>query len=166
MLRSISGIFVKIVFADEVDIVLEKGHAHRPPARFNRPGQDALYLSPNEESARVAIGEYVKAGDPDRVLVTYEVTACELFDLRHPEAEGIYARASKSWRPVLAAGEEPASWGAADDIRQQGHAGLIDPSRRRPGLWHITLLRWNEVGAPEVRLLGKPRPIELALDYR
>ncbi len=32
--------------------------------------------------------------------------------------------------------------------------GLIDPSRQDPKKWHITLFRWNEIGAPKVTLVG------------
>jgi RES domain-containing protein len=144
---------------------LARGLSHRPAGRFNRIGQDALYLSPDELSARVAIGEYVKLGDPPRHLLTYEVERCALFDLRHPAAASVYDLARKPWRQKLAAGEEPQSWDAADHVRRSGHVGLIDPSRRRPGLWHIALLRWNEAGAPTVRKLGEPKPIVVEPDF-
>jgi RES domain-containing protein len=155
---------------------LARGLSHRPAGRFNRIGQDALYLSPDELSARVAIGEYVRLGDPPRHLLTYEVERCALFDLRHPAAASVYDLARKPWRQKLAAGEEPQSWDAADHVRRTGHVALIasspsartliDPSRRRPGLWHITLLRWNEAGAPTVRKLGEPIPIVVEPDFR
>lgn len=166
MLTEVSGVFVKIAFASEVEIQLERGLPNRPPSRFNRVGQNALYLSPNEESARVAIGGYVKEGDPDRVLLRYEVDKCRLFDLRHPDAAETYALACQSWRDVLADGGSPKPWKAADHVRELNHAGLIDPSRRRPGLWHITLFRWNESDAPNVRRIGMPIPLTVELDYR
>jgi RES domain-containing protein len=166
MLTEVAGTFCKIAFADDADVVLARGLVHRPAARFNRPGQDALYLSPDEVSARVAIGEYVKVGDPPRVLLRYEVERCELFDLRHPDAAAVYALAGQPWRAALARGEVPKSWAAADKIRQSDHVGLIDPSRRRPGLWHVTLLRWNEPGAPRVHRVGAAVPIALELDFR
>lgn len=162
MLTRISGEFVKIAFADAVATPLLRGRAQRPAARFNRAGQDALYLSPDEKSARVAIGEYVQAGDPPRVLLRYEVEACTLFDLRHPEAADVYELARQSWRPPFARGDAPPSWQAADMIRDAGHVGLIDPSRQQPGLWHITLLRWNEPGAPSVRQIGPAEPISIS----
>lgn len=166
MLTEISGVFVKIAYANDADVALARGLPYRPPARFNRQGQDALYLSPDEISARVAIGEYVRADDPPRVLLRYEVQSCTLFDLRHPNASDVYSLARQPWQQALARNEEPLSWQAADHIRDSGHVGLIDPSRRRPGLWHITLFRWNEPGAPRVSRIGPPIPIVLALDQR
>ncbi|WP_339715046.1 RES family NAD+ phosphorylase [uncultured Sneathiella sp.] len=166
MLSDISGTFVKIVFAGDEDLFLVRGLAGRPASRFNRPGEDALYLSPDAESARVAIGEYVKRGDPPRCLLRYEVSPCSLFDLRHPNNSDIYELARQSWRPVLASGKEPVSWQASDHIRNHGHKGLIDPSRRRRGLWHITLFHWNTPDAPVVRRIGAPEPIAVTPDYR
>jgi len=63
MPTEIGGTFVNIAWADDPDIHLKRGLPDRPAARFNRIGQDALYLSPDEESARVAIGQYVAVGD-------------------------------------------------------------------------------------------------------
>ena len=166
VLTDVSGTFVKIAFADAGDIALARGISDRPLARFNRRGQDALYLSPDEDSARVAIGEYVTADNPARVLLRFEVELCSLLDLRHPEAALLCEQARQSWKRAIANGEEPSSWAAADHIRSLGHVGLIDPSRRRPGLWHITLFRWNEAGAPRVQKIGAPVPIEVLTDYR
>jgi hypothetical protein len=67
---------------------------------------------------------------------------------------------------ALAEGVAPSSWQAVDYIRQCGYVGLIDPSRRREGLWHITLLRWNEAGAPGVRQIGEPVPLTVEPDFR
>lgn len=167
MLTKVSGKFVKIALSEvDLDIHLARGRNDRPPARFNRGGQDALYLSPNEESARVAIGQYVIEGGPPRVLLTFEIDCCELFDLRSPKAASVYEDARQPWQSALEAERTPRSWSAADDLRNAGHLGLIDPSRRRPGLWHITLFRWNEVGAPTVRMIDDPRPIEVVPNYR
>ncbi|MFQ6551145.1 RES family NAD+ phosphorylase [Aestuariibius insulae] len=133
----------------------------RPPARFNRAGQNALYLSPNEESARVALRSYEIGESPERVLLTYQLETCTLFDLRGPEASDLYARARQPWRVALEAGEEPPSWAAADEIQAAGYVGLIDPSRQKSGLWHVAIFRWNEPGAPGIRAVGQPIPIVL-----
>ena len=166
MLTEVSGTFVKIVWADDPVIHLTRGAPDRPPARFNRLGQDALYLSPDVESARVAIGQDVKEGDRACVLLTFDVQQCALFDLRASEAANIYALASQPWRKLLAAGGEPSSWTAADRLRADRHVGLIDPSRRRPGLWHIALFRWNEPDAPSVIQVGRAEPVRVLPDYR
>ena len=166
MLTEVSGEFVKIVWADDPDIHLMRGAADRPPARFNRRGQDALYLSPDVESARVAIGQDVKADDPPRALLTFEVQRCALFDFRSPEASDLYELARQPWRKLLREGGIPASWQAADKLREDGHIGLIDPSRRRPGLWHITLFRWNEPHAPDVLRRGIAEPVTVIPDYK
>ena len=166
MLTEVSGAFVKIVWADDPDIHLTRGAADRPPARFNRRGQDALYLSPDIESARVAIGQDVKADDPPRVVLTFEVQRCALLDLRNPEASDIYELARQPWRKRLAAGGTPTSWRASDRLRKDGHVGLIDPSRRRPGLWHIALFRWNEPNAPGVLRRDGAQPVTVFPDYR
>jgi RES domain-containing protein len=166
MLTKIEGEFVKIAVAGHEDLLLNRGEKLRPPARFNRLGQDALYLSPHEEAARVAIGEYVRPDDPPRLLLRYHVAACDLLDLRLPENAALYELAKQPWQPPHRAGKAPPSWGAADEIRQRGIKGLIDPSRRRPGLWHITLFNWNAADAPNVTRVGRAVPIKLALDYR
>ena len=166
MLSDVSGTFVKIIWADDPDIHLTRGAPDRPPARFNRPGQDALYLSPDVDSAKVAIGQDVRAGDAPRAVLTFEVQNCSLYDLRSPEAANLYETASQPWRRLVAAGGEPPSWLAADRLRADGHIGLIDPSRRRPGLWHITLFRWNAPNAPRIRRLGVREPVTVPPDYR
>ncbi len=166
MLRTIEGEFVKIAFADQAHLTLRRFDPNRPAARFNRMGQDALYLSPNPDAACVAIGEYVQASDPPRVLLKYRVEKCELLDLRDPVNQDLYSRAGHPWQSDFKAGREPLSWKAADEIRTKGIAGLIDPSRRRKGLWHITLFAWNSPNAPIVTPIGDPMPIKPTPDYR
>lgn len=166
LLTEVSGVFVKIVFASDLAIQLKRGLVDRPAGRFNRVGQDALYLSPSVTAARVAMGGYVKDGDPDRVLLQYQVDGCKLYDLRHADAAKIYAQARQGWRDVFAVGQSPESWGAADQVREINHVGLIDPSRRRPDFWHITLFQWNESEAPIVKRIGMPIPISVEPDYR
>lgn len=166
MHTEVSGKFVKIILASNPDVYLERGNPDRPPARFNRKGQDALYLSPDLESAKVAVGQDVQPGDPPRFYLTFQLQTCALFDLRTAEASRLYERARQPWRARLAAGFEPSSWNVADQLRREGHIGLIDPSRRRHGLWHVTLFRWNEEGAPSVHRIDGPTVINVEPNYR
>ncbi|WP_145951264.1 hypothetical protein [Micrococcus luteus] len=63
------------------------------------------------------------------------------------------ADAMALWRPAVEAGEEPSSWAVHRRLEAAGAHGLIDPSRTAPGLWHLTLFRWNDDGGPRVRLV-------------
>lgn len=79
----ISGIFVRICSPDQIDQALKRNSPERPEARYNRHGENALYLAVNEESARLAMRKYAKDIDTPLVLVKYKVESCQLVDLRH-----------------------------------------------------------------------------------
>ncbi|MEI6897892.1 MAG: hypothetical protein V5786_10505, partial [Psychromonas sp.] len=72
----ISGTLVRICCAEQLDLALQRNSPERPEGRYNRRGQDALYLTVNEESARVAMRKYAKDIDCPLVLVKYQVEAC------------------------------------------------------------------------------------------
>ncbi|WP_368074223.1 hypothetical protein [Curtobacterium sp. SGAir0471] len=46
----------------------------------------------------------------------------------------------------------PTSWLVRDRLVALGADGLIDPSRKRPGLWHLVLFRWNTADVPHGNL--------------
>lgn len=95
-------------------------------------------------------------------IVAIGVEASGIVDLRDAnalEAAGIdLADAVAPWQDIAAAGGTPSSWTVRDRLLDAGANGLIDPSRKSPGLWHLVLFRWNEADAPIVRLAGQPRP--------
>lgn len=86
MLNEIGGTFVKIAWADDADIRLKRGLLDRPAACFDRVGQDALHLSPDEESACLAIGQYLQAGDAQRLLLIRDFERCALLDRHYPKS--------------------------------------------------------------------------------
>lgn len=157
-LREIGGSFVRIDFAEAAARALTRGAPDRPAARFNRQGEDALYLSPDAETAWLGIRSTAAAVGRQRVVLRLRVGRARVLDLRHPSAAAIYAEACQPWRSALADGREPASWKAADAVRRAGLDGLIDPSRQTPGRWALTLFRWNAPDAPRVRQAGRPEP--------
>lgn len=161
MKTEISGSFTKIVFAKDLDTFLLRGVASRPAGRFNRPGQDALYLSQNVESARAALSRYVKADDAARVAVQYEIEQCTVLDLRHPEAADLLIASRENWQEAMAMQNTPMSWGVADKARKEGYSGLIDPSRQKAGAWHLVLFQWNEPNAPVVKAVGKQVSVQM-----
>lgn len=89
-----------------------------------------------------------------RLIVAFDVKAADVFDLRAPHALEEVQRAAgdplADWQGVAAQGGEPTSWRARDWIEGIGAKGLIDPSRKAPGLWHLVLFSWNVAGSPSV----------------
>lgn len=161
MLFELSGSFVKIVFATDVDTILLRGESDRPPGRYNRVGQDALYLSRHEQSARTALTRYIKQDDPPRVIIQYKVEPCSLFDLRHPDAAELLTASRGDWLKTYREDGIPESWEVADRIRQLGHHGLIEPSRQTPDAWHVVLFGWNGENEPKVSMYGQPAEISM-----
>ncbi len=85
-----------------------------------------------------------------------DVAASRIIDLRDVQALskiGIDLEdAIAPWQDVVARGGIPSSWLVRDRLIDVGANGIIDPSRTKPGLWHLVLFRWNEHDAPTVRL--------------
>ena len=159
--NKISGSFVKVIENDQENIVLSRNYSDRPEARYNRRGQDALYLSVDEYSARVAMRKYKREMELPLYLVEYEVEACLIVDLRQIESRELKKMASQDWKSELTKGVEPTSWQVSDMLRKNYEVGVIDPSRKNPKVWHLALFRWNESGAPKVCRIGDPKPILL-----
>ncbi|UWD79191.1 hypothetical protein [Curtobacterium flaccumfaciens] len=61
------------------------------------------------------------------------------------------------WQRTAEAGGTPRSWTVRGRLIEVGANGLIDPSRKTPGLWHLVLFRWNVADAPSARLLATQR---------
>lgn len=157
----ISGIFVKIINADDAELVLKHNSPERPAARYNRRGEDTLYLSADEYSARVAMQKYSKEINTPLVLVHYRLTLCSLIDLRLEAARDLKEMCTQDWRAEIDRGIEPTSWRVSDKLRAEKEIGLIDPSRKNPDVWHITLFRWNDEVGPEITVHGEPQSISL-----
>lgn len=89
-------------------------------------------------------------------ILKIEVEATCIVDLRDASAAAAVgidlADAAAPWQETAASGGTPPSWTVRDRLVEAGAHGLIDPSRKRPGLWHLVLFRWNDAGAPVVRL--------------
>lgn len=154
----VAGAFVRIDFADRAGRALLRGDPERPAARFNRRGEDALYLSPDAESAWIGIRSIAGELDRPRVVQAYVVGKARVLDMRHPDAAAIYEEARQPWRMALRDGRAPQSWAVADIVRAAELDGLIDPSRQSPGRWALTLFRWEGTDAPIVHPHGAAVP--------
>ena len=163
-LRRVTGRFYRAVRADRAEHVLDlpmPGHA----GRYHRPGQSALYITPQVDWAMIAIGRYT-TDDVARVIVPLELDAAFVVD-QHDRATcrqlGIDPDASNvRWQDELAPGREPPSWSASDIARAAGADGIIDRSRGIVGGWHVALFRWNTDHAPQLAIIGAPFTIDYA----
>ena len=163
-LHAVTGRFYRAIRADRLAAVLDPPLADGT-GRYHRPGQSALYVTPQADWAAIAIGRYWLADGAERMIVPLDIDHAALVDQRDPAAcaaLGIDRDASDlGWQQALAAGQTPPSWRASDIARAAGADGLIDRSRGIAGGWHVTLFHWNRAGAPTVTLGGDA----LACDY-
>ena len=151
----VAGTFYRAVDARFVDSALR---GSRSAGRYSPPDAPTLYLSSSPEGVDAAMVAHTDATTPPRALLTFDVHAERIVDLRDSEALAALgvdlADAVAPWKPAVEVGEEPSSWAVRRRLEEAGAHGLIDPSRTAPGLWHLTLFRWNEDGVP--RVTGAP----------
>lgn len=128
----------------------------RSAGRYSQAEQPTLYLSSSVDGVEAAMIAHQGARAAAREIVEIDVEASGIVDLRDDAALGRIgidlAEATAPWQDIAAAGGTPTSWTVRDRLLEIGANGLIDPSRKRPGLWHLVLFRWNEAGVPTVRL--------------
>lgn len=153
-LRAARGVFIREIAQDRVTEALAGSHA---PGRYSRANQPTLYLSASRSGVEAAMRAH-RERRPQGAMLRFEVDAKDVFDLRKPEALArVRAECGDplgDWQLALSRGETPASWRTRDWLESVGAAGLIDPSRQAPGLWHLVLFRWNQPGEPQVSLVS------------
>lgn len=132
----------------------------RSAGRYSRAHEPTLYLSSSVDGVEAAMVAHKDARSAALEIIEIEVEAFGIVDLRDAnavEAARIdIAHAVAPWQDIAAAGGTPSSWTVRDRLLDAGANGLIDPSRKSPGLWHLVLFRWNEADAPTVQLGGQP----------
>lgn len=150
---SISGSFYRAVDPSHQDTALL---GSRLAGRYSEPSQPTLYLSSSPQGVDAAMIAHTQGRVAELVLLEFQVEAHNIVDLRDPAvllAAGIdLADAVAPWQDIAKAGGEPSSWQVRRRLEALGANGLVDPSRKRPGLWHLTLFRWNGPDAPRVAL--------------
>ncbi|WDH77534.1 RES domain-containing protein [Microbacterium esteraromaticum] len=131
----------------------------RSAGRYSRVHEPTLYLSSSVDGVEVAMIAHRDARPVALEIVELDVEASGIVDLRDAnalQAAGVdLADAVAPWQDIADAGGTPSSWAVRDRLVEVGANGLIDPSRKRPGLWHLVLFRWNAVDAPTIRLGGQ-----------
>ena len=150
-LRNISGTFFRAVDAAHANAALS---GSRRAGRYSAPDQPALYLSASPDGVAAAMIAHGGGAAPTRAVLAFQVMATDVFDLREEAAIAAVRAAAgdpfAGWQDQAAKGDKPPSWRVRAWIEARGANGLIDPSRKAPGLWHLVLFRWNVPGAPVV----------------
>ncbi|MBT1595646.1 RES domain-containing protein [Curtobacterium flaccumfaciens pv. flaccumfaciens] len=126
----------------------------RSVGRYSRADEPTLYLSASVGGVEAAMVAHRDVRAETLEIVAIDVDAARIVDLRDPgtlDSIGIDLQdAVAPWQDIAAAGGTPGSWQVRDRLLEIGADGLIDPSRKSPGLWHLVLFRWNEDDAPTV----------------
>lgn len=152
MWTSITGTFYRAVDPAYRDQALD---GSRSAGRYNAPDQPTLYLSCSREGVEAAMIAHRANRAAGLELVGVNVEAENIFDLRDEaarrEAGVSFEEALAPWQEIVAEGGEPSSWRVRRRLEELGAHGLLDPSRKAPGLWHLVLFSWNTVHAPSVR---------------
>lgn len=116
--------------------------------RYSGPDQPTLYLCLSPEGVEAALRAHRHQRAEASEILRIRVTANNIFDLRDTRAlhhAGIDMRdAIAPWQEVVTAGGTPRSWRVRRQPEISGAAGLTDPSRKAPGLWHLVLFHWNQ----------------------
>lgn len=152
LMRAVVGSFYRAVDPAHRASAL---HGSRSAGRYSPPDVPTLYPSASRDGVAAAMAAHAVERASDLDVLRFEVVAHRIADLRAHDAlraVGIDpADAAADWQDTVAAGGSPSSWRVREALEQRGAHGLIDPSRKRPGLWHLVLFRWNRPGAPVVR---------------
>lgn len=135
----------------------------RTAGRYSRADEPTLYLSSSVDGVEAAMIAHSDARSASLEIIEIAVEATGIVDLRDAAALSALdidpGDASAPWQDTVASGGCPPSWSVRDRLIGAGAHGLIDPSRKRPGLWHLVLFHWNEPEAPGVRVLESSRAI-------
>lgn len=123
--------------------------AARRGGRFNRPGQEALYLSSDEATA---LAEYRQDNPwlPPGTICTFFVNALRVADFSagfDPDHwPSLWANFDVDWRAEwFDSGNEPPTWYMADDVVAANLDGIMFPSQVHPGGVNLVLYRSSEL---------------------
>ncbi len=157
-IKTLEGRFWRSSFLGQEESLLSPPRA--PQGRWHHSGQKALYLSGSPEGCRVALKVYLSPEDPPRGIYPIDVQVPRLLDLRDPDtrhAMGItLADMHVFWADLHVGGKPVPTWEISDRLRDAGASGLLTPSRSRPDLTHLTLLRWNDGSGALAKRAGEP----------
>lgn len=130
--------------------------AARQGGRFNRPGQEALYLSADDSTA---LDEYRQDNPwlPPGTICTFFVDGLLVVDLSAGFDPAVWtplwADFEADWRTERFGNSvEPPTWYMADDVVAAGLDGIMFPSQARPGGINLVVYRSSLRSAAELEV--------------
>lgn len=153
-LKDINGVFYRAIDPAYRSFSLS---GSRAPGRYSNINQPTLYLSSSPEGVEAAMKSHSGSRSTDLEIVKVRVIAGKIFDLRN--AEALLAAdidindATAPWQEIVRDGDVPKSWKVRNRLEALGINGLIDPSRKAPGLWHLVLFSWNQDSSSHAYIL-------------
>ncbi|OMH24165.1 hypothetical protein BKD30_09770 [Tersicoccus phoenicis] len=128
----------------------------RSATRYAPANMPTLYLSASRSGVAAALIKHGGDRAAELEVLTFTVTAQRIADLRDVAAMrrlGVDPKdAAGDWQRETAETGTARSWRVRRALERIGATGLIDPSCKAPGLWHLALFEWNVEGAPTVQL--------------
>jgi len=150
----VDGVFYRAVDPAYRDSALS---GSRHPGRYSSTAQPTLYLSASRDGVAAAMRAHEDNRSGHLEIVSMHVAADRICDLRNASALAAMGLeledAVAPWQEVVAAGGSPSSWSIRNRLEALGAKGLIDPSRKAPGLWHLVLFSWNQDDSPTVHMI-------------
>ncbi|NIF03481.1 RES domain-containing protein [Pantoea sp. Acro-805] len=144
-LTEIDGVFYRAIDPTYRKFALS---GSRNPGRYSRGDQPTLYLSSSPEGVEAAMKLHSDKRSANLEIVKVRVVANKIIDLRDANAilaAGIDLKdATAPWQEIVNNGNIPGSWNVRNRLESLEVNGLIDPSRKAPGLWHLVLFSWNK----------------------
>lgn len=142
--------------------------AARRGGRFNRPGQEALYLSANEMTA---LAEY-KQDNPwlqPGTICTFFISELRVADLSagcDPEHwSSLWADFAVDWRAEwFDKAVEPPTWYMADDVVSAGLDGILFPSQASPGGTNLVVYRSSDRPQAHLRVYDPDGSLDNIVD--
>ena len=142
--------------------------AARQGGRFNRPGQEALYLSLEEATA---LAEYRQDNPwlPPGTICTFFADRLRVVDLRggfdSDLWDPIWVDFDVDWRGELfARGVEPPTWYMADDVVAAGFDGILFPSQAHRGGVNLVIYRSSSRSESELKVYDPDGRLKYGLD--
>ena len=148
--------FYRVISPDWASTPMSGRGAARQGGRFNRPGQEALYLSGDEATA---LAEYRQDNPWLRpgTICTFFVSGLRVADLSTgfdaARWSALWADFATDWRADwFGGGVEPPTWYMADDVVAARLDGLLFPSQARAGGINLVLYEPARRSAAQLRV--------------